>query len=76
MLKKNGKYKDQKIVLSGTRDKELMEYLESEGAILTNTISKNTDILIIKDESVKDTTKVKKAEELGIKVYTKDYFKI
>ena len=76
IVKKNGKYKDQKIVLSGTRDKALMEYLESEGAILTNTISKNIDILIIKDESVKDTTKVKKAEELGIKIYTKDYFKI
>ena len=39
---KKGKYKDMKIVLSGFRDKEIKEYLENEGATITNTISKNT----------------------------------
>ena len=66
--KKSGKYKDMNIVMSGFRDKELTEYLESEGAKITNSISKNTDILIIKDDSVMDTSKVKKAKDLGVKI--------
>lgn len=70
--KSNGKYKDMTIVMSGFRDKELTEYLENEGAKLTNSISKNTDLLIVKDNSVMDTSKVKKAKELGIKIITKD----
>lgn len=73
--KKSGKYKDMNIVMSGFRDKELTEYLESEGAKITNSISKNTDMLIIKDESVMDTSKVKKAKDLGVKIVTKDFFK-
>jgi len=66
--KKSGKYKDMNIVMSGFRDKELTEYLENEGAKITNSISKNTDMLIIKDESVMDTSKVKKAKDLGVKI--------
>ena len=62
------KYKDINIVMSCFRDKELTEYLENEGAKITNSISKNTDILIIKDESVMDTSKVKKAKYLGVKI--------
>lgn len=73
--KKKGKYKDMNIVMSGFRDKELAEYLENEGAKITNSISKNTDLLIIKDESVMDTSKVKKAQELNIQIKTKDFFK-
>ena len=34
------------------------------GGIITNTVSKNTDLLIIKDKSVMDTSKVIKAKEL------------
>ncbi len=69
---KKGKYKDMKIVLSGFRDKELKEYLENEGATITNTISKNTDLLIIKDKNVKETSKVKKAKELDVSIKTKN----
>ena len=61
-----------KIVLSGFRDKELKEYLENEGATITNTISKNTDLLIIKDKNVKETSKVKKAKELDVSIKTKN----
>jgi len=68
------KLQDKKIVMSGFRDKELMEKIISEGGILVNTISKNTDILIIKDDSVSDTSKVTKAKELKIKIYTKEEF--
>jgi DNA ligase (NAD+) len=69
-----GKFKDKKIVLSGFRDKELVEYLELEGAIIANSISKNTDILIIKDESVANTSKVQKAKELGIMIKVRNDF--
>jgi len=64
------KYMDMKIVLSGFRNKELEDYIVNEGGIITNTVSKNTNILIIKDKSVSDTSKVIKAKDLGIKIYT------
>ena len=73
-INKKGKYKDKKIVMSGFRDNELKEYLESEGAIITNSITSNTDILIIKDNTVTDTGKVLKAKELGIEIKVKEYF--
>ena len=46
-----------------------------KGGILTNTVSKNTDLLVIKDKSVMDTSKVVKAKELNIKIITKDKVK-
>ena len=61
-----------KIVVSGFRDKDIISYIENEGGILTNTVSKNTNLLIIKDNSVMDTSKVQKAKNLGIKIITKD----
>jgi len=70
--KKDGKYKNMKIVISGFRDKNIINYIENEGGIITNTISKNTDLLVIKDKSVMDTSKVIKAQDLGIKIITKD----
>ena len=70
--KKNGKYKDKKIVISGFRNKDIVSYIENEGGIITNNVSKNTDLLVIKDKSVMDTSKILKATELGIKILTKD----
>lgn len=71
-INKNGKYANMKIVVSGFRDKEILEYIQNEGGILSNTISKNTDLLVIKDASVMNTSKVKKAKDLGIKIITKE----
>ena len=74
-LKASGsKYNDKKIVISGFRDKELEKYILNEGGVLAKTISKNTDMLIIKDKSVSNTSKVIKAQKLGIKIYTLDEF--
>lgn len=72
VVKKNGKYKDMKVVISGFRDDKVKEYIEKEGGIITNSISKNTDLVVIKDKSVNDTQKVIKAKELGIKIVLKD----
>jgi len=73
--KKTGdKFKDMKIVMSGFRDKDLEKYIEDNGGIIQSGVSKNTTILIIKDESVRDTSKALKAKELGVEVMTKDEF--
>lgn len=74
-IKSNGKYKNKKIVMSGFRDKEMTEYIEKEGGIISNTVSKNTDILIIKDASVMNTSKVLKAQDLGVTIILKKDFK-
>lgn len=73
--KKTGnKYKDMKIVMSGFRDKDLQEMIENNGGTIQSGVSKNTTILIIKDESVRDTSKAVKAKELGVNVMTKEEF--
>jgi len=73
--KKTGnKYKDMKIVMSGFRDKDLHEMIENNGGTIQSGVSKNTTILIIKDESVRDTSKAVKAKELGVNVMTKEEF--
>lgn len=73
--KKTGdKFKDMKIVMSGFRDKDLEKYIEDNGGTIQSGVSKNTTILIIKDESVRDTSKAFKAKELGVQVMTKEQF--
>ena len=74
IVSNNGKYQNKRIVMSGFRDKDLHSYLESEGAIITNSVSSNTDILIIKNKKVGNTSKVKKAKDLGILIKIKDDF--
>jgi NAD-dependent DNA ligase len=48
--------------------------LESIGVKLTSAVSKNTDYLVVKDkETIEENTgKVQKANELEIKIITKD----
>jgi NAD-dependent DNA ligase len=48
--------------------------LESRGHTVKGSVSGNTDILVIKDMS-KGGTKLTKAQDLGIKVYTLGEFK-
>ena len=70
-------YTNKNIVISGFRDAELQSFLENSGAKVTNSVSKNTDLLIIKNEEIiiNATGKVKKALELGIDIITKDKIK-
>jgi len=71
------KYTDKTIVLSGFRDSNLQQFLENSGAKITNSISKNTNLLIVKDQATIDegTGKVQKALELNIPIVTKDQIK-
>ena len=64
-----------KYVMSGFRDKELEKDIISRGGKITTSVSKNTTALIVKSkDSEKTTSKFRKAEELGIPIFEKDYF--
>jgi NAD-dependent DNA ligase len=62
------------IVFTGFRDKETESKIESQGGKMGSTVSKNTDYLVVKDQSVIDepTDKVSKAISLGVKIITKE----
>jgi len=72
------KYTDKVIVISGFRNAEIQKFLEDSGAKLTNVVSKNTDLLIVQDQNTIDkaTGKVKKAQELGITIVTREKIKL
>ena len=75
--KKKSKLNGKIIVLSGFRDKDLEKLLKDMDVEIGTSVSKNTNILIVKnDEVLEDKTgKVKKAEELNIDIVTKDNFR-
>lgn len=62
------------MVLSGFRDAEIQEKLESMGVKISSSVSKNTDYLVVKDKATIDegTGKVEKAKEAGVKIITKE----
>ena len=66
-------FADKKIVFTGFRNKELEEKLENIGTKISNSVSKNTDLIIasnLNDES----SKIIKAKELKIKIMSKEEF--
>lgn len=67
---KNNKYKDKIFVFSGFRDSELQNKLEDLGAKITNSISKNTNYLVVINSDL-ETIKTKKANELGVIIIEK-----
>jgi DNA ligase (NAD+) len=67
------RFKDMKIVFTGFRDNTLQELIESEGGSVTTSVSKKTTLIIASDPN-ETTGKVKKAKELGIKIYSKEQF--
>jgi NAD-dependent DNA ligase len=59
--------------MTGTRDEKVKKILEENGAILSNTVSKNTFLVITKSKD--DTTiKIKDAIKLKIPIVTPDEF--
>jgi len=65
---KNGKI----YVFSGFRDKAYKEKLEAQGHSVQDTLTKDTDYLVVKDTS-KLSSKMKKAKELGITIIDYHY---
>lgn len=64
-------FKDKKFVFSGFRNKELEKKIIDNGGILTNTITKNTNYLIVKDIN-EETVKIKQAKEKKIQIISID----
>ena len=69
-----GKLLKYNIVLSGFRDNELKQLIESLGGTISENINKDVNILVIKDKIILDnpTSKVLKAQKLGINILTKE----
>lgn len=63
----------QKIVLTGFRDKGIMEFIEKNGGELAGSVSKNTSLVICIDDT-EDTSKLTKAKDLGVPIMTKEKF--
>ena len=70
---KDLKFKGQVFVLSGTRDANAIEYIEKNGGVIGDTINKKTTTLIVKSLE-KKTSKIAKAEGLGINIVTVEDF--
>ena len=60
-----------KMVITGFRDKELMDLITSVGGILGSSVSSNTFAVIIKDKD-ESTGKSEQAIQLGIPIFTAD----
>jgi DNA ligase (NAD+) len=61
------------IVLTGTRDKQIIDYLKTVGVIQGSTVSKNTFMVIAKS-SEEDTGKAEEARKLNIPIFSIDQF--
>ncbi len=61
------------IVLTGTRDKQIIDYLKTVGGIQGSTVSKNTFMVIAKS-SEEDTGKAEEARKLNIPIFSIDQF--
>ena len=66
-------FKQNKVVMTGFRNSEMIKFIEENGGTITNTISKNTTLLIIKDKETKGS-KIQAAELLGIPIQTQKQF--
>jgi len=62
-----------KIVMSGFRDSELSNNIEKRNGSIMSSVSKNTTILIVKDNT-KETSKIMQARALGISIFSKEEF--
>lgn len=69
---KKGIFDGMKIVFTGFRNKEWENKIETDGGKVTSSVSKNTTLVVYGDNS---GSKYKKAEELKIKLMSKEEFK-
>ena len=65
---------EKKILLTGFRDEDILNKIRSVGANISTSVSKNLDILIIKDDNVQ-SSKLDKAKTINtIDILTKSQF--
>ena len=70
----NGKFVGKKIVFTGFRDSELENEIKKMGGSVSTSVSKNTYLVVAKDED-ESSSKITKAKELGIEVISLEKFK-
>lgn len=61
--------KGQQLVITGFRDKALVEAIEKEGGTMASSINSKVNLLVVKDETTSNK-KTEKAEDLGITIIT------
>lgn len=66
--------KDMKIVFSGFTDSDLETEIENQGGYVRKSVSSITNVLIIKDKSIQDTSKVYEAHMYNIPIMTLNEF--
>jgi NAD-dependent DNA ligase len=74
-LDRVGKFKKQIVLFSGVRNKDIVDYIESEGGDIVESMSSKVTLLIVKDKNA-NTGKIKKARENGIKIIQIDEIKM
>jgi NAD-dependent DNA ligase len=62
-------------VITGFRDKELVDAIEALGASVGSSVSKNTFVVLVKDKD-ENTGKADQARKLGVPIMTSDEFKL
>lgn len=70
----DGLMKDQKIVFTGFRDKDLQAHVEAQGGTMQSAVSSKTTIVVASNPN-SNSGKLKKARDLGVKVMGIDEFK-
>jgi NAD-dependent DNA ligase len=69
----SGEFYQKKVVMTGFRDKDILDFLKKQGADIMATVSKNTALVIVKSEDDM-TGKAEMAASLNIPIMTKDAF--
>ena len=64
---------NKKIIMTGFRNKDLESKLDKIGTNIVTSVSKNTDMVIVKDKN-ETTGKVEQAKKLNIPIITLDEF--
>lgn len=67
------KFSGKNFVITGSRDKKIIEYVENQGGKFQNSVNKNTNVLICSDIN-STSSKVKKAKELNIEIISIESF--
>jgi len=64
----------EKVVFTGFRNKDMEEKVEELGGKVSSSVSSNTTIVVHKDDADMNSAKIKKAQELNIKLIKKSDF--
>lgn len=73
LVEKNSNIDGKNFVITGFRDTDIIEYINNNGGVIQNDVNMKTDYLIVKDSN-SQSSKIKKAEIMGVEIITKEDF--